>query len=184
MKYTKRRPNDANVHGPLAGAAQVRRALRRRAAARGDRSGGAGLGLPQHAEVRKTPCWPRNWAIVRLLWLYSHRNAWANLYILTAFSLKTGPLQPPARSLAACRHLPHLRRLERRLPGRVHGLRRARSHCRFAPPLIHFIPYSLTYSVPLFLKRQCDRTLGLQQGRTQDRGGHRGGPHGHLSHGR
>ena len=37
---------------------------------------------------------------------------------------------------------------------------RARSHCRFIPPLIHFIPYSLTYSVPLFLKRQCDRTLG------------------------
>ena len=37
---------------------------------------------------------------------------------------------------------------------------RARSHCRFAPPLIHFIPDSLTYSVPLFLKRQCDRTLG------------------------
>ena len=34
-----------------------------------------------------------------------------------------------------------------------------RSHCRFVPPLIHFIPYSLTYSVPLFLKRQCDRTL-------------------------
>jgi hypothetical protein len=34
------------------------------------------------------------------------------------------------------------------------------SHCRFAPPLIHFIPHSLTYSVPLFLKRQCDRTLG------------------------
>jgi hypothetical protein len=40
------------------------------------------------------------------------------------------------------------------------GLRtRARSHCRFAPPLIHFTPESLTYSVPLFLKRQCDRTL-------------------------
>ena len=28
------------------------------------------------------------------------------------------------------------------------------------PPLIHFIPDSLTYSVHLFLKRQCDRTLG------------------------
>jgi hypothetical protein len=34
----------------------------------------------------------------------------------------------------------------------------ARSHCRFVKPPIHFIPYSLTYSVPLFLKRQCDRT--------------------------
>jgi hypothetical protein len=28
------------------------------------------------------------------------------------------------------------------------------------PPLIHFIPDLRTYSVPLFLKRQCDRTLG------------------------
>jgi len=39
------------------------------------------------------------------------------------------------------------------------GLGRARSHCRFVPPLIHFIPDALTYSVPLFLKRRCDRTL-------------------------
>ena len=29
---------------------------------------------------------------------------------------------------------------------------RARSHCRFVLPLIHFIPESLSYSVPLFLK--------------------------------
>jgi hypothetical protein len=36
----------------------------------------------------------------------------------------------------------------------------ARSHSRFVPPLTRFIPYSLRYSVPLFLKRQCDRTLG------------------------
>jgi hypothetical protein len=36
---------------------------------------------------------------------------------------------------------------------------RARSHRRFAPPLVHFIPYLLAYPVPLFLKRQCDRTL-------------------------
>jgi hypothetical protein len=27
-------------------------------------------------------------------------------------------------------------------------------------PLTHSIPNSLIYSVPLFLKRQCDRTLG------------------------
>jgi hypothetical protein len=33
------------------------------------------------------------------------------------------------------------------------GDHRTRSHCRFVPPLIHFIPYSLAYSVPLFLKR-------------------------------
>ena len=36
----------------------------------------------------------------------------------------------------------------------------ARSHCRFVLLLIQFIPDLLTYSVPLFLKRQCDRTLG------------------------
>jgi hypothetical protein len=40
------------------------------------------------------------------------------------------------------------------------GESRTGSHCRFAPPLIHFIPYSLTYSVPLFMKRQCGRILG------------------------
>ena len=40
------------------------------------------------------------------------------------------------------------------------GESRARSHCRFVLPLVRFIPDSLTYSVPLFLKRQCDRTLG------------------------
>ena len=36
---------------------------------------------------------------------------------------------------------------------------RAPSHRRFVLPPIHFIRYSITYSVPLFLKRQCDRTL-------------------------
>jgi hypothetical protein len=37
--------------------------------------------------------------------------------------------------------------------------RRARPHCRLAPPLTRFIPDPLTYSVLLFPKRQCDRTL-------------------------
>jgi hypothetical protein len=32
------------------------------------------------------------------------------------------------------------------------GKLRARSHRRFVPSPIHFIPESLTYSVPLFLK--------------------------------
>jgi hypothetical protein len=41
------------------------------------------------------------------------------------------------------------------------GLLRARSHCRFVLPRIRFIQDLLTYSVPLFLKRQCDGTLGL-----------------------
>ena len=43
------------------------------------------------------------------------------------------------------------------------GAPRARSHCRFAPPRFHFTPYSLTYSVPLFLKRKFDRTLGTPE---------------------
>ena len=46
-------------------------------------------------------------------------------------------------------------------PGRdFMGAARARSHCRFVLLLAHFIPDSLTCSVPLYLKRQCDRTLG------------------------
>jgi hypothetical protein len=40
------------------------------------------------------------------------------------------------------------------------GESRVRSHCRFAPPLILFILGSLRASVPLFLNRHCDRTLG------------------------
>jgi hypothetical protein len=54
----------------------------------------------------------------------------------------------------------HLRRLHDFGAAAQHGRRRARSYCRFILPLIKFIPYSLTYSVPLFMKRQCDRILG------------------------
>ena len=43
---------------------------------------------------------------------------------------------------------------------RKHGARRARSHCRLALLLIHFTLDSLRESVLVFLKRQCDRTLG------------------------
>jgi hypothetical protein len=43
------------------------------------------------------------------------------------------------------------------------GAARAWSHCRFVLLRIHFIPELLTYSVPLFLKRQCDRTLGADR---------------------
>jgi hypothetical protein len=54
---------------------------------------------------------------------------------------------------------------------RQDGRRRARSHFRFVPPLIHFIPDSRKDSVPLFLKQQCDRTLGrhLLQPASEDR---------------
>ena len=37
--------------------------------------------------------------------------------------------------------------------------RRVWSHCRLAPPRIHFIPDSLRESVPLFLQPQCHRAL-------------------------
>ena len=40
------------------------------------------------------------------------------------------------------------------------GSDRARSRGRSLPPLICFIPDLQTYSVPLFLSRQCDRTPG------------------------
>jgi hypothetical protein len=57
---------------------------------------------------------------------------------------------------------------------RTLGLHRVRSHCRFAPPLIHYMPDSRTYFVPMFLNRQRDGTLGLHQqhhGDLQHRGG-------------
>ena len=48
--------------------------------------------------------------------------------------------------------------------GVARGARGAHSRCRFVlEPLIHFIPDSLTYSVHLFLKRQCDGTLGARR---------------------
>ena len=33
-------------------------------------------------QVRTTPSWARSWANSRLLWLYPHQNAWANLHLL------------------------------------------------------------------------------------------------------
>jgi hypothetical protein len=45
------------------------------------------------------------------------------------------------------------------------GSARARSHCRFVPPRIHFIPDSPAYSVPLCVKRQCNLTLGRDSAR-------------------
>ena len=53
------------------------------------------------------------------------------------------------------------RRLQGRGPGAARGEVRARTHCRFVLPLIHFIPKSLTYSVPLFeATMRPDRTPG------------------------
>ena len=41
---------------------------------------------------------------------------------------------------------------------------RARSHCRFVLPFIRFVPDSLIHSIPLWSKRQCDRTLRRPRG--------------------
>jgi hypothetical protein len=66
------------------------------------------------------------------------------------------------------------------LPGALWRLRlgdgrlRARSHCHFAPPSIRLIPDLLRYSVPLSLKRQCDRNLGRRSVRSLVRFGRRG----------
>jgi hypothetical protein len=49
-------------------------------------------------------------------------------------------------------------------PAEGYGSARARSHGRVVPPLIHFTPDSLTYLVPLFLKRRCGRTPGSDRG--------------------
>jgi hypothetical protein len=59
--------------------------------------------------------------------------------------------------------LRELRRRRWRLAAAQGGAARARSHRRFVIPLIQLMPESLTYSVPLFLKRQCDRTLGASR---------------------
>jgi hypothetical protein len=45
------------------------------------------------------------------------------------------------------------------IPNRAGLGRRARSHSRLRLPLIRFIPDSPRESVPLYLDRQCDRTL-------------------------
>ena len=53
------------------------------------------------------------------------------------------------------------RRARLRQPERhADGGRRLRSHCSFALPLTHVPPDSRTCPGPLFLKRQCGRTLG------------------------
>jgi hypothetical protein len=77
-----------------------------------------------------------------------------------------GPVRrprPPQQGGAPARPPRARRRRDRGRPLRpLGGARRARSRRRFVLLRIHFIPCSLTYSVPLFLKRQCDRTLGVQ----------------------
>jgi hypothetical protein len=44
-------------------------------------------------QVRRAPSWPRGWANFSLLWLHSHRNAWAKVH----------PLGQPNTDLSRCR---------------------------------------------------------------------------------
>ena len=60
---------------------------------------------------------------------------------------------------------------------------RARSHCRLVLTLIHFIPDSLTETVPLFLNRRCDRALGPPQGPCRVCSGPPSAPPSHMSRG-
>jgi hypothetical protein len=62
------------------------------------------------------------------------------------------PLRPTAR---------HDGPRPRRRPARQG---RARSHCRFVLPLIHFITYSLTYSASIYLKRNDNATEPYAKG--------------------
>jgi hypothetical protein len=79
----------------------------------------------------------------------SCRSAWGSV----AFSMVKRGL---ATFFAILNSGPNRRRHERP------GSHRARSRCRFVLLLLYFNnPDLLTYSVPLYLKRQCDRTLDL-----------------------
>jgi hypothetical protein len=138
--YTGRRRNDATVRAqagalvpPHAGAARLVRALPR---------AGPRLVPPSEESRQVGPdvgptsalysCIPAGMTLcVPVMHLLGHANA----------LLAPVPRGDPARR-------------------RRRGTARARSHCCFVPPLIRSIPDSLTYSVPLFLKRQCGRILG------------------------
>ena len=75
----------------------------------------------------------------------------------------TEPYTERRSPLAADQHRVLSEGRRQRAAGGQRGARRARSYCRFVPPFICFIPDSLKYLVTLFLKRQCDRTLGARQ---------------------
>jgi len=100
--------------------------------------------------------------------------------------------QTAASSQRAVRGVQPTSQARERAPGGTRGSRAGRrwrrgpcrsrprdwSHCRFVRPFIRFIPDSLTYSVPLFLKRQCDRTLGPLPRALAPQGGREGAPQG------
>ena len=54
---------------------------------------------PATSQVRKTPSWPRSWANFSPLYLYSHKNARANLYLLSQpNTFLAGGRRRPARA--------------------------------------------------------------------------------------
>ena len=78
----------------------------------------------------------------------------------TVFTVAIGSTDE-AKKVAASRLLAMSPKdIEQQCSSIIQGGLRVRLHCRFVLPLINCTPESLTYSVPLFLKRQCDRTLG------------------------
>ena len=87
------------------------------------------------------------------------------------------PLRPPAPRPQRHRVPPAAAAAPTAATDGQRGLSRARSHCRFVLPLIHSTPDPLTYSVPLFLKRQaamrpnprCARTVPAPVPRSRSR---------------
>jgi hypothetical protein len=82
---------------------------------------------------------PAHWGDNRLSPL-GENLAWGVGLLLFGLCLLCTPIAIGALCIGAC----------------VKVLVGARLHCRFVPRLIHFILAALTYSVPSFLKRQCD----------------------------
>jgi hypothetical protein len=90
------------------------------------------------------------------------KSALYGAFVWTRRALNRQKRRFPARAGAAA-----VLRRDRGQHELLRGGDRARPQCRFVPPIIPFIPDLRTYSVPLLLKLQCDRTLG---GDTAERG--------------
>jgi hypothetical protein len=112
------------------------------------------------SKVRKTPSWPRSWVNFSLFWLYSRRNAWANLDLLGQPNIFLAIERGRAGGAGGPRG--------DGLPARVlllgddadHGRVRARSHCRFRNIATESISKYGMKRMNGSTKRQCDRTLG------------------------
>jgi hypothetical protein len=112
--------------------------------------------LSHFCRLRKTPSRPRSWANFSLSSLYSHRNAWANLHHL---GQPDTFLAASPRPLARGTRIPRAGGTPAGGTAGGSGQSRARSHYRFTTAHPLYTGFT-KYSAPLFLKRQCDRTLG------------------------